>query len=193
MSWSIRKSAMRPEAQRKLSEAIERAANAHIPMFASLPDEQPLPDDAFWPARLPSVMAVGAATPEGTAIHGSGPGSSEAYYFPGVDVLGGYGEHQEIPAGSSISTALATGLSALLIFCARLLDNDTNRKFNLAELKQMLSSIMKTMPGGVWFPWVYNVFVLPLAQDRVTEDAQARHMIELLMETVARRLLATYH
>jgi len=150
MSWSIRSGRTNLHNIQGLKNSIEDAAKKGVLMFASLSDEQPIPDSDVYPACMGrSVFRIGAAAPEGNPYPRINVKDAN-YIFPGVDIPNENSDHGAFLTGSSIATALAAGFGALLIYCARLTGmkavtgNDIERMFD------------KLDPQGKKFPLVWD-------------------------------------
>lgn len=123
MSWSIQP----PEDAREkhaLESAIAEAANADILMFCSASDKGPK-ENATYPAKATSkIFTIGAAKATGVADPWVGNTSNVSFIFPGTKVeVDGSPSGVTAPeeaTGSSIATALAAGLAALILYCVQL-------------------------------------------------------------------------
>ena len=113
MSWSFKKSG--DQEHEDFEKAILKAHEKHIVLFGSLTDEAPEQNAAtFLPVNNEVVIKIGSATKYGSASEKNLKGHAD-YIFPGVDVpIGG-----SVESGSSIATAFASGLAALLLYCMR--------------------------------------------------------------------------
>lgn len=134
MSWTIR----RPDdgSNRKdlddLQEALENAARNHIIVFCSAPDigQSDLNTlDSYYPFSYKPVshriFKIGAANANGSIYPWVGSPDNVDYILPGHDVAIREGDRisaeDDVPkTGSSVATALAAGLAALLVHCVRL-------------------------------------------------------------------------
>ncbi|KAL3472351.1 hypothetical protein BJX99DRAFT_249704 [Aspergillus californicus] len=122
MSWTIEK----PKGDDKLAfdRALQRAEDEGILMFCSSPDDGIFSSDHYptaWGAD--KFFRIGASQADGNPYSRVSP-SQVDYFFPGVDVvrankrdisLRGCEDHNSF-TGSSISTALAAGLAALVLW-----------------------------------------------------------------------------
>ncbi|KAK0720171.1 hypothetical protein B0H67DRAFT_178559 [Lasiosphaeris hirsuta] len=116
----------------RLEAALERAVKAKILIFCSAPDIGVASNQVlglYYPFGLPtiseSIFKIGAAKADGSMYGLAGNQSSVDFILPGHNVELREGdkiqEEDDIPkTGSSIATALAAGLAALIISCVRL-------------------------------------------------------------------------
>jgi hypothetical protein len=122
MSWTIDPPEDEDE-RRCLDNAINEAANADILMFCSASDRG-AKQIATYPAKATGkIFTIGAATASGAADPWVGNLGTISFTFPGnkVETDGGPGgdtKGKEI-TGSSVATALAAGLAALVLYCVQ--------------------------------------------------------------------------
>lgn len=146
MSWSVEANLEDSNMERSntqglneghgIGEAVQAAHEAGILMFCSSSDggnfERPT-----YPAyhNTDRVFRIGAADAAGQAYKWAGTAGDLDYILPGVDVLkqGRHGlessnlvseglRNMETTTGSSVATAFAAGLAAMLLTCARMGD-----------------------------------------------------------------------
>jgi hypothetical protein len=112
MSWSFKKKDKDDE-HTDFANEIYKAYGQNIVLFGSLTDEAAEQKaSTFYPVDLPEVIKIGSATKYGTASGKNLIGNAD-YIFPGVEIpIGDSTEN-----GSSIATAFASGLAALLLYC----------------------------------------------------------------------------
>ncbi|KAK8023411.1 intracellular serine protease [Apiospora marii] len=126
MSWTIEKTETNKTEVEKLEKAIARAAEDNILMFCAAADGGAQRDRTY-PAATAStknIFMIGAAEPAGTATKWLGETLVD-FIFPGHEVVR---ERQDDPGvtkytpktGSSVATALASGLAALVLYCVQL-------------------------------------------------------------------------
>ncbi len=127
MSWTIKKTTENATHIEDLEEAVKTAATNGILMFCAASDGGAVTDLTF-PAESgrDSVFKIGAATEEGKAWKWVGEGNNIDFIFPGLKVVQER-YHQEallqkcnLLTGSSVATALAAGLAALVLDCVKL-------------------------------------------------------------------------
>ncbi|KAK6542308.1 hypothetical protein TWF694_006268 [Orbilia ellipsospora] len=121
MSWSFAANPSDTD-KKSVKAAIHRAASKNILLFASMPDKGP---DAklndYWPVGLDEVIRIGSATLSGQRSLDNWSSESE-FIFPGEDVAlktERADKEVNLVSGSSVSTALASGLAALVLFYMR--------------------------------------------------------------------------
>lgn len=126
MSWTIEKTEANKTEVEKLEKAIAKAAEDNILMFCAAADGGAQRDRTY-PAATAStknIFKIGAAEPAGTATKWLGETLVD-FIFPGHEVVR---ERQDDPGvtkytpktGSSVATALASGLAALVLYCVQL-------------------------------------------------------------------------
>jgi len=137
MSWAIDEKPQASQGQedpggRALRTAIGKAIDANILLFCAHPDKGPGENNTTYPKNLDiaSIICIGAATSDGNPWGKIGD-SSANFYLPGVE-LGIPAETKDVQrknlpperwhksSGSSLSCALASGLAAMILHCARL-------------------------------------------------------------------------
>ncbi|KAJ5716939.1 hypothetical protein N7488_002585 [Penicillium malachiteum] len=103
---------------------IERSSASVIPQRAAAAEENALIQDGYHPVGLPQVFKIGSATRAGNQVnHHFGDDNHVDFILPGLNVLA-EGEGCESLKGSSVAAALASGLAALILYCAELVDQD---------------------------------------------------------------------
>ncbi|THV53899.1 hypothetical protein BGAL_0039g00110 [Botrytis galanthina] len=119
MSWTIQKP-KDSTTRDLLREAIAEAVQKNIIMFCSASDEGPIEDESFpWAAAKSSIFRIGAATDKGIASSIVGNPTNLDFTFPGTNVERNVDKKVEYQTGSSVATALATGLAALVLYCVQ--------------------------------------------------------------------------
>ncbi|KAK1636424.1 hypothetical protein BDP81DRAFT_481135 [Colletotrichum phormii] len=112
MSWTLPVPSEGSEEKRLLYLVLERACNQNVLMFCSSPDQisaAPHYPSAFRRSRF---FLIGAAHDDGS-VYGHA-GKNNDFIFPGVNVNTSSGSES---TGSSIATALAAGLAAMITYC----------------------------------------------------------------------------
>ncbi len=117
-------------------QVLKTAVERNVLMFCSAPDEGKFADSGYYPSGPWSdrFFRIGAATASG-AVFDWMPEDRITYLLPGVDVIleqAAKGTHEAnslrtIPnrmlefkeTGSSVATALAAGLAAIIIYCVK--------------------------------------------------------------------------
>ncbi|KAI1122612.1 hypothetical protein F5Y10DRAFT_253766 [Nemania abortiva] len=122
MSWTIEVTGDRKEAEiSRLSSVINKAKNDGIVMFCAASDQGSIASENCYPYKFEDCIAIGAATNTGDKC----PWVPEQYAFllPGKNIPFRWklpdGTSSWYESGSSLATALATGLAGLLLYCQR--------------------------------------------------------------------------
>ncbi|KAI8220105.1 hypothetical protein K4K54_008892 [Colletotrichum sp. SAR 10_86] len=126
MSWTIPLPKDGTREKFKLDAVLQKACKQKVLMFCSPPDSLAKEDHYPWAYKPESMFLIGAAHSDGTQYNLAG--NKVNYTFPGVNVNLGFGTTQrkgltksialtKESTGSSIATALAAGLAALITSC----------------------------------------------------------------------------
>lgn len=122
MSWTIEKDASNTEDISELESAIETAASANILIFCSASDQANNSDNKSFPAscNTKKLFKIGAA--EDTGERWKFTESDSDFFFPGHNIsrdrAGDTSFSKSKPlTGSSVATAFASGLAALILYC----------------------------------------------------------------------------
>ena len=126
MSWTIEKTDENKSDIDALEQAVQDAANKGILMFCAASDGGAQSDRSF-PARSlkQKLFKIGAATEEGSKWKWVGNATNVDFIFPGHKVVKErYNEEGPIQScsfltGSSVATAIAAGLAALILDCVQ--------------------------------------------------------------------------
>ena len=125
MSWTIERTDENKSDILALEEAVQNAANRKILMFCAASDGGAVNDRSF-PARSVKgvLFKIGAATEEGSKWKWVGDATHIDFIFPGHKVVKErYGEAPiqscSLLTGSSVATAIAAGLAALILDCVQ--------------------------------------------------------------------------
>ncbi|KAM0276583.1 hypothetical protein ACHAQH_006588 [Verticillium albo-atrum] len=127
MSWAV-SPPTDPEDKEKFDEAVRSAAKQKILMFCSSSDGGHYSDTDYPSASArDSLFRIGAAQDDGLPYSWAGPVDKLDYIFPGVEVVQrssrptpGALAKWKPETGSSIATALAAGLAALVVYCVKI-------------------------------------------------------------------------
>ena len=130
MSWTIPGAPENASDIKQLENAIINAANADILMFCSASDQAGEVDRTF-PAACAgtkNIFKIGAAEAPGTPYKYTSENTVD-FLFPGHKVVQRY-EHGMMAdwkslTGSSVATALAAGLAALILYCTQVAASHT--------------------------------------------------------------------
>ncbi|KAL6878819.1 hypothetical protein J3F83DRAFT_724010 [Trichoderma novae-zelandiae] len=123
MSWTIDPPEDEEE-RRFLDAAIVEAANADILMFCSASDKGAKQNLTYPSKATTKIFTIGAATASGAADSWVGNLGNINFIFPGTKVemdgrrSGADTSSREV-TGSSVATALAAGLAALVLYCVQ--------------------------------------------------------------------------
>ncbi|KIW80117.1 hypothetical protein Z517_06732 [Fonsecaea pedrosoi CBS 271.37] len=137
MSWTIKKSIYTPETANdwkdleRLEKALDEACKNGALLFCSAPDEGGISDEKFrtyYPVGCDSlssrIFKIGAATSANKEADRTGKSSQLDFILPGHEVRERGSDaikvDDSLKSGSSVATALAAGLAALVIHCVRL-------------------------------------------------------------------------
>lgn len=205
MSWTI-DAPENEEERRDLENAVIEAANADILMFCSATDKG-AKQTATYPSKAApnKVFTIGAANAHGASVDYVGNLTNINYTFPGdkVEVDGGPARttSQEIVDGSSVATALAAGLAALILYCVQvrvlLAPNDQKEKarsdFKKVKkyegMRQAFKAIETTEESNHKFLKVWEMFGTPVRQKDKVEHEK---WIELIAEVGTRLCTKIY-
>ena len=125
MSWTIERTDENKSDILALEQAVQDAANRRILMFCAASDGGAVSDRSF-PARSVKgvLFKIGAATEEGSKWKWVGDATNVDFIFPGHKVV--KERYSEAPiqscnllTGSSVATAIAAGLAALILDCVQ--------------------------------------------------------------------------
>ncbi|KIW98644.1 uncharacterized protein Z519_00305 [Cladophialophora bantiana CBS 173.52] len=137
MSWTIRKSIYTPDSMNdgkdldRLERALDEACKNGALLFCAAPDEGGISDEKFrtyYPVGCDSlssrIFKIGAATSTNKEADRTGKSSQLDFILPGHEVRERGSDtvkvDDSLKSGSSVATALAAGLAALVIHCVRL-------------------------------------------------------------------------
>lgn len=127
MSWSVTRPAN--DLRELLDGALQYALNNDVLLFCSSRDTGHNSDINYYPAayRRDAVIKIGAAQPTGLPYEWAGSLANLDFILPGVEVVQRHGfrspggvQKLAPESGSSVATALAAGLAALIMHCARI-------------------------------------------------------------------------
>ena len=127
MSWTINKTDENGTDIEKLKRAISDALDENIIIFCSVSDQGPQ-DTGLYPANCSrsELFLIGTATIAGQAWKWNGANEVD-YILPGTDLEVKIGDElfdrrlkKPLESGSSLATALAAGLAALILDSAAL-------------------------------------------------------------------------
>ncbi|KAI0403545.1 peptidase S8/S53 domain-containing protein [Xylaria palmicola] len=121
MSWTIQTNDADSPDMKKFEKAINIAHQKGILMFCSASDQGGHTIDSSYPGKWGQCTRIGGATFEGDKL--TWVDQAVDFWLPGRDVpfTSGDGKSTTYESGSSVATAAASGLAAVLLYSARLL------------------------------------------------------------------------
>lgn len=132
MSWSIEPTALNGDGIAALEGAIGAAARAGILMFCAANDQGVAVDHSYPAAcaNTKKIFKIGAADSSGAASNKVGDDTTVDFFFPGQNVMHSHREdlmatNNKALSGSSIATALAAALAAVILHCIQVAALDT--------------------------------------------------------------------
>lgn len=210
MSWTITPPAAENEGDaqdmQELNDALMHATRENILMFCSASDEGAKQADTFPSKANCKIFKIGAADAHGGPFDLLGDIKSVNFILPGHLVAGeeftdaavANLEKAQVWSGSSIATALAAGLAALILYCAQIRvlrssdksteRQDASRHFQmLKKHDHMMRAFENIGKGGKAgkYPPVWEIFGKKV--ERWQEAADRTEPIDLLAD-VAREL-----
>ncbi|KAF4337478.1 microbial serine ase [Fusarium beomiforme] len=128
MSWTVRKTADNRDGINAFAEAIKDALDAGILLFCAAADTGAVTEVEYpWSFDKQRIFRIGAATADGRVWGPTGNPQNLSFILPGHKVVsrnphreGALPDDFEERTGSSVATALASGLAALILHCVRL-------------------------------------------------------------------------
>jgi hypothetical protein len=128
MSWTINAPTEEDlnDEFKELERAIIEASQADILMFCSASDEGARQESTYPSKAVNKIFKIGGADPYGNVYKPVGEPKAVDFILPGKLVKGedlsdtAVKKVQQYWTGSSVATALAAGLAALILYCAQL-------------------------------------------------------------------------
>jgi hypothetical protein len=152
MSWTIIETPRNTEELKDLKAAIDEARKAQILMFGAASDQGYNSSSTPYPAKHDGVICIGAAKGSGHTEDFAEKDSD--YVFPGGSLgielpmpsqrRGDSAGQQQTASGSSIATALAAGLTSLILYCVQISEFGNEYRDYLQDHRNM-RLIFKTM------------------------------------------------
>ncbi|KAK4077874.1 uncharacterized protein Triagg1_3568 [Trichoderma aggressivum f. europaeum] len=217
MSWTLPKSSAENETKDELHEILDLAVKRKVIMFCSSPDEGKFTELDYpsgpWRSRF---FRIGAARADGTIFEWT-PDDGISFVLPGVDVVKeqagrtssetqSFGVTSRVAdfkyeTGSSVATALAAGLAAMIIYCVKasimalrianqnvdsvigiaITNGDLKRISEHDAMKQAFSTLGKVTPNRfiqVWEKLDAISDKLEVAQSKVLKDDEKRELTQ---------------
>ncbi|KAF4345848.1 intracellular serine protease [Fusarium beomiforme] len=198
MSWTIDPPKDEKERQ-DLDSAVVEAANANILLFCSARAKGANSASTYPSKATPKIFTIGAANKSGPSLDYVGDAAQLSYTFPGDKVEVDDGPTKttsQTVDGSSVATALAAGLAALILYCVQVrifLAKDSEKQKareyykkvkQYDGMKRAFSAIDTTEESGHKFLRVWEVFGKQVEQKEHVKD-QGEYL-ELVAEVGAR-------
>ena len=153
MSWTIERTELNKTEIDDLERAVEQAASRDILMFCAATDQGAYRDRTYPAASgTKKIFKIGAAEASGSAYKWVGDQSAVDFIMPGHQVVleRPQDDHRNSSSssnvsrftpltGSSVATALASGLAAVVLYCVQLggvVRADGNAKVEARELQR---------------------------------------------------------
>ncbi|KAI0005738.1 hypothetical protein F4779DRAFT_34502 [Xylariaceae sp. FL0662B] len=180
MSWTIEAPIQQNEGLKRLREAIVKASLQRILMFCSTSDQGIYTKDECWPGNFGGCIRVGAAASTGVSLNWVNEDKVD-FLLPGknipCDVPGT--KEKSYESGSSLATAIASGLVGALIYCTRLLD--VERDFDFRD-RLVLEETLKAMSGNGRFLKADEIFSDRFKQEIARDRGRSPSSIDLRTE-----------
>ncbi|KAH0537653.1 hypothetical protein FGG08_005566 [Glutinoglossum americanum] len=128
MSWTLKSNERDPYTKAFREAVVDAVSKKEKIVFCSLHDNEGAERiENYYPVGIPEVFKIGSATRTGNQAESNSTDWDIAeFILPGHEVLDG-GTNTKIN-GSSIATALASGLAALIICCVDIVDKEGNSR-----------------------------------------------------------------
>ncbi|ETS78061.1 hypothetical protein PFICI_10123 [Pestalotiopsis fici W106-1] len=146
MSWTINRTSDNHGSIEKLEKAIAKAAQKNILMFCAATDQGPVKDTSYPAATAltKNIFKIGAAEASGQAMTWLGDPNLVDFIFPGHQVIKERSDDPSVRiytalAGSSVSTALASGLAAVMLYCVQLSAMASSQGRSTPDLSRYMS------------------------------------------------------
>jgi len=180
MSWTFKDGDAAPEEREAFRTAIQQAHSNGIILFNSLNDAEMANWEDYWPLKLYHVIRIGSATKWGEKADHSKKTWSD-YLFPGQEIpRRNLNSENETVSGSSLATAYAAGLAALIIYTARALpcldptlsQRDKEKLANSAK-REGIEKAFRTLGGKPNVTKPQDLFVHPVKHFSNNPDSVA--------------------
>ncbi|KAL6918833.1 hypothetical protein FSST1_002859 [Fusarium sambucinum] len=219
MSWTIPIPKSGTDNRKRIDDVLSLACSKDVLMFCSSPDQRT--QMKHYPSHYnrDKIFLIGAADDSGTAFNHSGPDND--FIFPGINVNTGSNRNRsysndpasavQMATGSSIATALAAGLAAMVTYCFKtsalaavttriaqgrlhtanstelVKPQDVSRIAHHDGLKKVFDRI-GTMDGGKFIE-VWRIFrpaTECLTDSKLTHEQKVAHIMELCRDLMNR-------
>ncbi|KAI0906245.1 hypothetical protein F4823DRAFT_90753 [Ustulina deusta] len=134
MSWTIERTDINSEDIKALETEIRAAANQNILMFCAAADQGAYRDRTYPAASsTKNIIKIGAAEASGAALRSVGDQALIDFIFPGHQVAMDQAHDPKVKSyptltGSSVATALASGLAAVILYTVQLAEVSNKSK-----------------------------------------------------------------
>jgi len=147
MSWTIESSSTAPDIE-DFRKAIKDAAAKNIILLCAFSDQGNVSSTSCFPGAFDETMTIGAATSLGHPCTWVDK-SQVDLLFPGEHIIVEQkpGPSSRAESGSSLATALAAGMVALLLHLTQLVKPDLYEQFR----KDMKAKLLKQVGSGQYF------------------------------------------
>ncbi|KAI2464187.1 hypothetical protein F4781DRAFT_425759 [Annulohypoxylon bovei var. microspora] len=202
MSWTIEKTDRNGDDIKKLEDAISLAARKNILMFCAATDQGTYKDRTYPAASATKkIFKIGAADASGAALKWVGDQSLVDFMFPGDKVVIERHDNPNVKnytprTGSSVATALASALAAVILYCVQLANtkryagrsNELSAYKSLKDherMKEAFSQIGTSKATGNKYIMVWNRFtreVKKAEQESAPKDEYMNYIMTLADE-----------
>ncbi|KAI1123277.1 hypothetical protein F5Y10DRAFT_252199 [Nemania abortiva] len=205
MSWSFNEYDHASADVASFRQAISRAHQNNIILFAAMKDQGPVREDfRDYPIGLPETIGIGSATRYGKRAAYNTEGLGQ-FYLPGEEVilpsLDASGEKElKKETGSSIATAFAAGLAALILYCMMLdemvpkegKEGIAKKRLERARTTAGMAHIFRRMCRRDDFLEVWDVFPYELSETRIVQVNEIHDVVEQLLPALQLRTKNRY-
>jgi len=163
MSWTIETPLSGNKEMETFEKAVREAENKKILMFCSTSDQGSSTKEGCYPGDFGNgCVKIGAATDTGEALAWVDSKKVD-FLLPGKNVpfTGNDGKVTSYESGSSVATAVASGLAGMLLFCSRLLPD---KERPLQDHRNMRAAFKSMVYDGNQFPHVRDYFEVHFRQ-----------------------------
>jgi hypothetical protein len=154
MSWTIETPVAGNQDMENLKAAVREADEKQILMFCSTSDQGSSTKDNCYPGDFEGCIMIGGATDTGEELTWV-DATKVKFLLPGTNApfVNNEGRVVSYESGSSVATAVASGLAGLLLFCSRMVpDGDDLRS------SEKMRGAFKALASGAKFPRVQEYF-----------------------------------
>ncbi|KAM0347338.1 hypothetical protein ACHAPU_004858 [Fusarium lateritium] len=194
MSWSVKRPTNEGERQ-KFNNAVQRAVDHNIIMLCASSDQGERGNDETYPhdANRANIIRIGAATATGNNAEYVNKNNID-FLFPGHEIFlkGSKPETElgDVHKGSSVATAIAAGLAALILECIRLsyvwmskpencgsMEMITDRDLARTDSKRMIAMFKGIGMSESRYIWVWEMFTASISQKIIDEGSDGKYAI----------------